>query len=105
VRYGALAVESRARSRGAGQKRDRKKKFGGGRGRVINTKGARKAALPNTPLPPPHTPRRPRHAVEIQAAVRTKAADSVNDSPRPCLGCAVEPVLRVAPLRRGVPPQ
>jgi hypothetical protein len=26
-------------------------------------------------------------------------------SPRPCLGCAVELILRVAPLRRGVPPR
>jgi hypothetical protein len=40
------------------------------------------------------------HAVESKAVVRTEVAVS----PRPCLGCAVELVLRVAPLRRGVPP-
>jgi hypothetical protein len=41
------------------------------------------------------------HAVESKAVVRIEVAVS----PRPCLGCAVEPVLRVAPLRRGVPPR
>jgi hypothetical protein len=37
------------------------------------------------------------HAVESKAMVRIEVAVS----PRPCLGCAVELVLRVAPLRRG----
>jgi hypothetical protein len=41
------------------------------------------------------------HAVESKAVVRIEVAVS----PRPCLGCAVELVLRVAPLRRGVPPR
>jgi hypothetical protein len=41
------------------------------------------------------------HAVESKAVVRIKAAVS----PRPCLDCAVELALRVAPLRRGVPPR
>jgi hypothetical protein len=41
------------------------------------------------------------HAVESKAAVRIEVAVS----PRPCLGCAVELVLRVAPLGRGVPPR
>jgi hypothetical protein len=39
-------------------------------------------------------------AAESKAVVRIEVAVS----PRPCLGCAVELVLRVAPLRRGVPP-
>jgi hypothetical protein len=38
------------------------------------------------------------HAVESKAVVRIEVAVS----PRPCLGCAVELVLRVAPLRRGM---
>jgi hypothetical protein len=41
------------------------------------------------------------HAVESKAVVRIEVAVS----PRPCLGCAVELVLRVAPLRRGVLPR
>ena len=41
------------------------------------------------------------HAVESKAVVRIEVAVS----PRPCLGCAVELVLRVAPPRRGVPPR
>jgi hypothetical protein len=41
------------------------------------------------------------HAVESKAVVCIEVAAS----PRPCLGCAVELVLRVAPLRRGVPPR
>jgi hypothetical protein len=41
------------------------------------------------------------HAVESKAVVRIEVAVS----PRPCLGCTVELVLRVAPLRRGVPPR
>jgi hypothetical protein len=41
------------------------------------------------------------HAVESKAEVRTEVAVS----PRPCLGCAVELVRRVAPLRRGVSPR
>jgi hypothetical protein len=41
------------------------------------------------------------HAVESKAVVHIEVAVS----PRPCLGCAVELVLRVAPLRRGVPPR
>jgi hypothetical protein len=41
------------------------------------------------------------YAVESKAVVRIEVAVS----PRPCLGCAVELVLRVAPLRRGVPPR
>jgi hypothetical protein len=45
--------------------------------------------------------RRAAHSVEPKAAVRIKATAN----PRPCLGCAVELVLRVAPLRRGVPPR
>jgi hypothetical protein len=49
--------------------------------------------------PPPM--RRVAYAVESKAVVRTEVAVS----PRPCLGCAVELVLRVAPLRRGVPPR
>jgi hypothetical protein len=44
--------------------------------------------------------RRAAHAVASKVVVRTEVAVS----PRPCLGCAVELVLRVAPLRRGVPP-
>jgi hypothetical protein len=48
-----------------------------------------------------HVPMGPRaHAVESKAVVRIEVAVS----PRPCLGCAVELALRVAPLRRGVPP-
>ena len=39
--------------------------------------------------------------VGSKAVVRIEVAVS----PRPCLGCAVELVLRVAPLRRGVPPR
>jgi hypothetical protein len=39
------------------------------------------------------------HYVEPKAVVRIEATAS----PRPCLGCAVELVLRIAPLRRGVP--
>jgi hypothetical protein len=45
--------------------------------------------------------RRVAHAVESKDVVRIEVAVS----PRPCLGCAVELVLRVAPLRRGVPPR
>jgi hypothetical protein len=41
------------------------------------------------------------HAVESKAVVRIEVAVS----PCPCLGCAVELALRVAPLRRGVPPR
>jgi hypothetical protein len=40
--------------------------------------------------------RRAAHAVESKAVVRIEVAVS----PRPCLGCAVELVLRAAPLRR-----
>jgi hypothetical protein len=39
--------------------------------------------------------------VEIFVVARIEVAAS----PRPCLGCAVELVLRVAPLRRGVLPR
>jgi hypothetical protein len=49
----------------------------------------------------PSLMRRAAHAVESKAVVRIEVAVS----PRPCLGCAVELVLRVAPLRRGVPPR
>jgi hypothetical protein len=54
------------------------------------------------PPPPPRLGRAPgyiflaAHAVESKAVVRIEVAVS----PRPCLGCAVELVLRVAPLRR-----
>jgi hypothetical protein len=71
---------------------------------LIHSKGARTAAA-STPigraaLPAPM--RRAAHAVESKAVVRIEVAVS----PRPCcLGCAVELVLRVAPLRRGVPPR
>jgi hypothetical protein len=41
------------------------------------------------------------HVVESKAMVRIEVAVS----PRPCLGCAVELALCVAPLRRGVPPR
>jgi hypothetical protein len=41
------------------------------------------------------------HAVGSKAVVRIEVAVS----PRPCLGCAVGLVLRVAPLRRGIPPR
>jgi hypothetical protein len=46
--------------------------------------------------------RRAAHAVESKAVVRIEVAVT----PRPCLGCVVELVLRVgAPLRRDVPPR
>jgi hypothetical protein len=41
------------------------------------------------------------HPVEAKAVVRIEVAVR----PRLCLGCAVELVLRTAPLRRGVPPR
>jgi hypothetical protein len=41
------------------------------------------------------------HAARSKAVVRIEVAVS----PRPCLGCAVELVLRVAPLRRSAPPR
>jgi hypothetical protein len=41
------------------------------------------------------------HSVGPKAVVRIEVAVS----PRPCLGCAVELALRIAPLRRGVPPR
>ena len=51
--------------------------------------------------PPPPRWGRAAHSVEPKAVVRIEVAVR----PRPCLGYAVELVLRVAPLRRGVPPR
>jgi hypothetical protein len=68
--------------------------FGGG-----GPHTARARAKP--PPPRPALMSRAAHAVESKAAVRIEVAVS----PRPCLGCAVELALRVAPLRRGVPPR
>jgi hypothetical protein len=66
--------------------------FGGGL--LTHSKGARTSAAP-TPTGPSA------HSVEPKAVVRIEVAVS----PRPCLGCAEELALRVAPLRRGVPPR
>jgi hypothetical protein len=41
------------------------------------------------------------HSVEAKAMVRSEVAVS----PCPCLSCAVELVLRIAPLHRGAPPR
>jgi hypothetical protein len=76
--------------------------------RLIHSKGARTSAA-STPIGPrararargPALMSRAAHAVESKAVVRIEVAVS----PRHCLGCAVELVLRVAPLRRGVPPR
>jgi hypothetical protein len=68
----------------------------------MHSKGARASAASNpVGAARPALMRRAAHAVESKAVVRIEVAVS----PRPCLGCAVEPALRVAPLRRGVPPR
>jgi hypothetical protein len=67
---------------------------------LIHSKGAYKAPA-STPLGPrarPQPAKRPTSAGP-EAAVRIEVAAS----PRPCLGCAVELALRIAPLLRGVP--
>jgi hypothetical protein len=77
--------------------------FGGG-GLYTHSKGARTAAgrLHPSEAARPALMSRAAHAVESKAVVRIEVAVS----PRSCLGCAVELVLRVAPaLRRGVPPR
>jgi hypothetical protein len=61
--------------------------------RRLHPRAAARPALANEPSGPAA------HSVEPTAAVRTEATAS----PRPCLGCAVELALRIAPLRR-VPP-
>jgi hypothetical protein len=73
------------------------------RGLIIPSKGARKHIRRLHPgwAARPTLMRRAAHAVESKAVVRIEVAVSS----RPCLGCAVELVLRVAPLRRGVPPR
>jgi hypothetical protein len=75
----------------------------GAGGRVIYSEGARTAAA-STPLGPRARPApmpRAAHSVEAKAVVRIEVAVR----PRPCLGCDVGLVLRIAPLRRGVLPR
>jgi hypothetical protein len=71
---------------------------------LIRSKGARRRAHSRRLHPDwaacPALMSRAVHAVESFIVVRTEVAVS----PRPCLGCAVELVSRVAPLRRGVLP-
>jgi hypothetical protein len=67
----------------------------------MRSKGARTAAASAPMGPRAALMSRVAHAVERKAVVRIEVAVS----PRPYLGCAVKLVLRVAPLRRGVPPR
>jgi hypothetical protein len=69
----------------------------------VHSKGARTAPA-STPLARAARPAlmsRATHSVKPRAVVRIE----VTASPRPCLGCALELVLRIAPLCRGVPPR
>jgi hypothetical protein len=70
-------------------------------GRLIYTHSACSRRLHPDEAARPAPMSRTAHAVESKAVVRIKVAVS----PHPCLGCAVELALRVAPLRRGVPPR
>ena len=74
-------------------------------GRLVQIKGARIAAASTrwgrTQAARQALMGRAAHSAEAKAAVRT----GVTTRPRPRLGCAVELVLRIAPLRRGVPPR